>query len=102
MRKVRLSLRPVGLSEVAPFAGLLWWVRGYREYLPADGAVFSLGYYARSRALLSLTAEMVCIAPVILAVLSMDSICFCMSWRDNLSPPPLPLHPLPQPQSRPC
>src|SRR5439155_9325407 len=37
--------------EVAPFAGLLWWVRGYREYLPPDGVVFSLGYYAHSRAL---------------------------------------------------
>src|SRR5579859_212508 len=43
--------RPVALSEVAPFAGLLWWVHGFREYVPADGAVFTLGYYARSRAL---------------------------------------------------
>src|SRR5439155_11012655 len=41
----------VSLSSVAPFAGLLWWVRGYGEYLPADGSVFTLGYNTRSRAL---------------------------------------------------
>lgn len=42
---------PVRLAGVAPFSGLLWWVRGYAEYLAAGQPVFSLGYYARSRPL---------------------------------------------------
>ncbi len=42
------SDRPVALAEIAPFAGLLWWVRGYGEYLPDGAPVFSLGYYAHS------------------------------------------------------
>jgi alpha-galactosidase len=41
----------VALSEVAPFSGLLWWVRSYAEYLSNGQPVFSLGYYRRFRAL---------------------------------------------------
>src|SRR5262249_2838411 len=45
------SDRSVGLSALAPFSGLLWWVRGYAEYLAPGQPVFSLGYYTRSRPL---------------------------------------------------
>lgn len=45
------SDRPVSLCGLAPFSGLLWWVRGYAEYLVPGQPVFSLGYYAHSRPL---------------------------------------------------
>jgi alpha-galactosidase len=45
---VNASDRSVGLGEVAPFAGLLWWIRGYREYVSADSEAFTLGYHDRS------------------------------------------------------
>jgi alpha-galactosidase len=42
--------RPVSLSAVAPFSGLLWSVRDFAENLRGGktGSVFSLGYYTRS------------------------------------------------------
>ncbi len=42
--------RPVSLSAVAPFAGLLWWIRDFAENLPegGSGSVFSLGYFVDS------------------------------------------------------
>lgn len=45
------SDRPVSLSGVAPFAGLLWWVRGFGEYLAPGQPVFSLGHEANSEKL---------------------------------------------------
>ncbi len=39
---------PVALSGVAPFAGLLWWVKGYAEYISAGSPLFTLGSYTRS------------------------------------------------------
>ena len=41
---------PISLSAVAPFSGLLWWIRDFAENLPdgAAGAVFSLGYEVQS------------------------------------------------------
>ena len=37
--------RPVALASVSPFAGLLWWTRGYGECVPPGAAVYTLGHY---------------------------------------------------------
>jgi hypothetical protein len=45
---VNASDRSVDLGELAAFAGLVWWVRGYREYASTDTDAFTLGYHDRS------------------------------------------------------
>jgi alpha-galactosidase len=42
------SSRPVALTQLSPFAGLLWWLREYAECVPVGGPVFSLGHYEGS------------------------------------------------------
>jgi alpha-galactosidase len=48
IRRLELSNksdRPISLSRLAPFSGLIWWLRDYTECVPAQAPVFTLGYH---------------------------------------------------------